>query len=625
MNAFSQNTEALKNIQPILAETLETATSLAQYLQETPDGSQTLRKKGFEGAWLQSRRAPLQEARRMVEKIQLKPLQPCIVIGVGLGYVIKNLIKNSPSTQIIVLENDLNLLRTVLELHNFSNSIRQGRLSFALDLPGQPISAVLDFFAEALNYHGYQSIFHAYTQNDRNYKDLFSELGNWVRLRAVDIRTQMFQSRVSLENLINNLPHYLQFPGITEFKDCLRDVPAVMVGSGPSLNRNINVLKEYSGHVFVLAVSSALQRIMKEGIPVHATNIVDYSRLSSRYFVDLPGEAPPLWAHPRASSEVLDLYQGPKILLDDELYRKLLEATVPDHGTFIAQGNNVSHYAFLILQHLGCNPIIFCGMDQAYSFHTTHTPGSPFHDDWVAANNRFFNHELSELIMLTSLVNETLTTTDMYGNTILTDNLFDSSATVLEQLVGFFPETTVLNATEGGRRLKGVKDLSLRNVLEQYAKQPLALDSYWEKVHLPKKATQAFLHNGLQKLQKIKTFGTTLQEVFSQAKRIIQKAEKKLLKGEEPTELADALDRLNDKLNKQPGVYDAVYTYAAADGIIRQKSEALLADQSIPMIERLRTLAKREKAFIIALEEALKRWEDLLIKGIERMKEEQEF
>ena len=82
------------------------------------DGSPTLEAAGESGSttFFHSRRRPLEEARRQVEKLELGSNDSLCVVGAGLGYGVLAAIEKLPPTAfVLVIEKDPAILRLAME------------------------------------------------------------------------------------------------------------------------------------------------------------------------------------------------------------------------------------------------------------------------------------------------------------------------------------------------------------------------------------------------------------------------------------------------------------------------------------------------------------------------------
>ncbi|MCK6440273.1 MAG: DUF115 domain-containing protein, partial [Planctomycetes bacterium] len=261
MSLLERNLAALRQNQKLLADAIAAATDISPFVERSPDGGSTVRLGGNAGPWVQSRRAPKQESERLFRDLKLKTLQPCIVVGCGMGYAIESVLAKYPESKVVVLEYNMPLLRLMFSTIDFSKSLAARRLVIAVELKGQPLKDVLEFYADEIALFDFESLFHGYTGTIKEYAEMFADLAQWVRMKSLSLRTMMHGNKQSIMNLLDNVPHYLSTPGIEEFRDVLKDVPGVLVGAGPSLERNMSVLKDFDGKVYIHAVSSALKRV----------------------------------------------------------------------------------------------------------------------------------------------------------------------------------------------------------------------------------------------------------------------------------------------------------------------------------------------------------------------------
>ena len=92
----------------------------------TKDGKSTLEVISPDGrkSLLHSKYAPVDEAKRLVESFKIDPLHNIIVLGIGLGYhVIEILDKPNNRDFMLVVEKNPNILRAFLKTHDISKNI----------------------------------------------------------------------------------------------------------------------------------------------------------------------------------------------------------------------------------------------------------------------------------------------------------------------------------------------------------------------------------------------------------------------------------------------------------------------------------------------------------------------
>ncbi|MFQ5413917.1 MAG: 6-hydroxymethylpterin diphosphokinase MptE-like protein, partial [Phycisphaerae bacterium] len=179
-----------------------------------------------------------------------------------------------------------------------------------------------------------------------------------------------------------------------------------------------------------------------------------------------------LVAEPKATWHVLDHYPGPISVVGSDWARLLLGDELGGRGTLRA-GATVAHLAFYLAVYMGCDPIIFVGQDLAFTGHVFYTPGVEVHHAWRSEINRFHTMETKEWERIVRN-RPILRRVDGTGGTSLyTDELL---FTYLEQFEKDIAATsaTVINATEGGARIRGTESVPLKQVADQYCTRAIA-------------------------------------------------------------------------------------------------------------------------------------------------------
>ncbi|MCK6440205.1 MAG: DUF115 domain-containing protein, partial [Planctomycetes bacterium] len=580
------------------------------------DGGCTLQHNG---QWIASRRAPKREAERLIDNDQPKLGQPCVLLGCGMGYAILHALNRHPRSVVAVLEGDLALLRAVLDLHDFRQTIGAKRLLFGVPLPGQPLADALAPAVEDIATFGAKTYNHGYTASNRAYGELFAHYGEWAREVSVALQTSIAGAEIHIGNALLNVPHYLRSPSLSSLKGTLAGTPGVLVGAGPSIALNLETLQRYAPNACIHVVSTALKRMLGKKLPIATTNVVDYHHLSERYFSGIPAtDAPPLLADATAHPKPLDAYSGVKIVEDSWIYRALFGDSVADHGQLGGTSSNVAHHGLNLLLYLGCNPIIFCGLDQAFSFHITHTPGTVIYDEALASVHRFSSFESQELFIITASEDRTDAGVDMYGNPLITDRQMSVSATTFEDIIARNSQTIFINGSEAGRQLKGAQTMTLAQAFERYAPKPVDLGRLTNAV---KSASGSASGNtrGAEHLNAKRGELRALKGLLETALAHLKKSESTLVKqGAHAPGLAPALDAYNAAMSKNGGLYEILSRLASGDRLERRRLMVEASDPSLSKVEMARKQVRAQMAYLSALGAAMDIFDGMLERSIAR-------
>jgi hypothetical protein len=273
-------------------------------------------------------------------------------------------------------------------------------------------------------------------------------------------------------NCMMNLPYYAFSPGIARYKDAYAGCPAIIVSAGPSLHRNVEVLRRAQGRAVIIAVSTIFKPLLRRSIKPDFAVVLDYHPISKKYFEAAEGdEDVVLVADPKASYDAVEAHRGPKAVIHNDALHAIIGSPAWHKGA-IAAGTTVAHSAFYFAEYIGADPIIFVGQDLAHPDGITHFPGTAVHDVWAAEANRFQSLEQKEWETILRMRHNLKKIKDVHGNDIYTDNQMFAYLQQFE--MNFFnSKAKVIDATEGGAAKRYTTAMTLAEAIERYGKDTL--------------------------------------------------------------------------------------------------------------------------------------------------------
>ncbi|MBS0622818.1 MAG: DUF115 domain-containing protein [Verrucomicrobia bacterium] len=166
-------------------------------------------------------------------------------------------------------------------------------------------------------------------------------------------------------NFFSNLHHLPSAYLASAFYKKFQNVPAVICGAGPSLHKHDLSLLRQRG--LILAGGTAIEQV---GELAHAGAALDPNYTQTEMLRKSRHFSLPLFYRGRLHSQVLKMWQGPALYtggaggypMADYFDQELLGVPQP----IVEEGFNVICYLTSIAVHLGCNPILFVGMDLSY-------------------------------------------------------------------------------------------------------------------------------------------------------------------------------------------------------------------------------------------------------------------
>ncbi len=193
---------------------------------------------------------------------------------------------------------------------------------------------------------------------------------NWIS------RSQMLEWQVQLaasdyqdfgikafQNLCQTKLRSFDGSSFPRMKNLFRGVPAFICGAGPSLEGQAEHLKGAQNQGLIFAGGAAIGSLGRLGVPIHIAAGIDPDPCYDKVLMQNAFEAP-FFYQSRFASSLLQSVQGPLFqVANNPGY--VLESWLQEEACFNG-GWTVSTFCTAIALHLGCNPIVFVGMDLAY-------------------------------------------------------------------------------------------------------------------------------------------------------------------------------------------------------------------------------------------------------------------
>lgn len=475
--AYVSNLAALWTIDPALAEAIESLHPRSSYpVRPSKDGPSTVSVLTPEGRTihLHSRYQPIEEARKLVEKIDVADRAAFYMFGFGLGYHVEILFERAGEEALFcIFEPDLLLLRTAFECRDYSKLIESRRVMFFHRLDKgdlltrlTPHSALLSLGVEQV---AHPPSLEAAGEFHRQMRQWIEEFESFTR---TSLNTVVLNSSRTAENISRNIAWYVASPGVGRLKDRYKGGPALIISAGPSLRKNKHLLKGLKDRAVLIAVQTMLQPLLEMGVEPHFVTSLDYHDICTRFFEKLPPAiGTELVAEPKASSAIFRMYPGPVSLLGNR-FAELLLREMRIGKAELPGGATVAHLAFYLAEYLGADPIIFVGQDLGFSDGLCYAPGTSYEDVWRPELSRFCTVEMKqwEQIVRERFILRRIP--DQQGRPMYTEERLFA---YLQQFERDFARSRakIIDATEGGAAKRGATSMGLAAVIEQYCSAAL--------------------------------------------------------------------------------------------------------------------------------------------------------
>ncbi|EEL0822258.1 motility associated factor glycosyltransferase family protein [Campylobacter jejuni] len=423
------------------------------------------------------------------------------IYGIGNALLIKNLAKHYK--HLFVFESEIELFILALSMIDLSEELCSGKI-YLVDIKEERVDIQLLILFDMKDMFEYLSLYEMFVNNSF-YKQFQQD--DWYKANTlceknieVIVRNLNSSLHIGFEcysHLLQNIPFMLEsipFQRIlNERKNKFEN--AIVVSAGPSLAKQLPLLKAYQDKAVIFCADGALSMLEKEGIvPDYVTNL-DYSDWPIKFFQNKENKTSlnvlSCATHP---SLVHFLDNKSVVLRDDPLYQRF---NLNDFG-YIDTGTHVSHFSYTLALALGFKNIIMIGQDLAFDEEgNSHSKGFSYGEQFS-----------EETIVPTLQV-------QAYGGKgeVLTHITWNDYRIKLEYLFACNNQKAKFyNATEGGARINFTEELSFKECCEKL------LTKEKPKFELPKSLTK----NRSDKL--LAKFKEKIQKDQENAKRFLDDA-----------------------------------------------------------------------------------------------------
>lgn len=408
----------------------------------------------YHSTYFHSRYNPAEEARQWVSQWEdnVAGKSNILMYGLGMGHVLRCYAEVYPQHQIYLYEPDVQVLIAIMkgirldelfaniQIADFvvgtdSKLKEEFIVHFSRQVGGPEMVAmpfyakhdrqtVIDFLTlvkETVTYNGYYI---------HNYK----EFGlSWVR------------------NSMLNAAAVLSTPSINGLKARFANMAAVVVGAGPSLEQDIDILKKMKKHAIIIAAGSTIQSLQHFGVEPHLIVSIDGSDYNYKAFQSRDTRNVPLLFAPMIHHQIIEETSSTKLhafLAGDSTMKFIMEGMEEDH--IFKSTYSVTGTAIQAAIYMGCTEIIFIGQDLSYTDERIYAAGA----------QQFSGEEIE------SFLNEAeLHVENVHGGMNRTDRPMLVTLRDIERLIALYPDKQFINTSKSGARIEHTSWEPLEKIL----------------------------------------------------------------------------------------------------------------------------------------------------------------
>lgn len=313
--------------------------------------------------------------KNLANNSEFKRIEKFIFFGVGLGSHISSVADKLKCSSYLIVEDDLELFRLSLFVTPYYELASTSRVVFSIFESSQEFSSSSQIF---INHNFYQNhyikFFHMLSHNEEKIKEFHINVVSQSKniFFYKDILTQYLKPLEYMRNNYNflNMLHSYENSSIT-------DKPLLLLAAGPSLQKNIEWIKENQKKFLVVALSSVLSTLEKENITPDIVTHMDGFESSAVHFSKLKS---------------LDFLSKTIFFLSARTPDSVVKILEKSHIFFYENGTSykqnignlsaacVGSTTYLLLLALGAKELYLLGLDLAIDEKTgsTHSDGHEY-------------------------------------------------------------------------------------------------------------------------------------------------------------------------------------------------------------------------------------------------------
>ncbi|HID0730736.1 TPA: motility associated factor glycosyltransferase family protein [Campylobacter jejuni] len=440
--------------------------------------------------------------------------------GFGNGMLYKSLCENKNHQHIIVFEDDLEILALAFHLFDFSKALKNEKLILfhTQTLNTAQLSTLFNYeiiqksvkiFNLFIHSDFYQKFQNTQIQNTN------TQLIEMIRFIVLNKGNDPHDSLVGIKHTLDNLPKMLNHGIFQEFlkERRVKVKNAIIVSTGPSLTKQLPLLKKYANKATIFCADSSYPILAKHNIKPDYVLSLERIPLTSEFFNNDFGEF---------DKDILfiitALTHQNTIKYIEKNHRNYILVHRPLHSAanlklddfgYLGVGASVANMAYELASALRHENIIFIGQDLAYAAngnsHTKDYVNLEFHkNDFIRDKGKF---------LVTAYGGEKKVESSLVWN--LFRQAFEKDIFWTKEKL----HINTYNCTEGGARIEGTIEKpflwACENLLNEDLNKPFDFPKISDKKQVK------------EKLEKTKKY---LQKNILESKEFIKKAQTQLQK-----------------------------------------------------------------------------------------------
>ncbi|EAI9870974.1 motility associated factor glycosyltransferase family protein [Campylobacter coli] len=366
--------------------------------------------------------------------------------GFGNGILFKALLQNKNHQHIVVFEKDIEIIWIMFHILDFSSELQSARLMVLntnkLEIQDYNELCSSKPFFQFSRIYFLELMSHYYERFHEDILGLNKKLAENFKNSIVSYGNDSTDTLQGIEQFVYNLPQMITHPSYKELLSKRKNLSdtAIIVSTGPSLTKQLPLLKKYASKATIFCADSAYPILAKHGIKPDYVCMLERTEITAEFFNHDFGEFDKdivfICAgvvHPKA----IEYLKGRNLVITQKVLAFPYYINLKDFS-YAAVEFSVAHMSYFLSVLLNHKNIIFIGQDLAYAEN-----GNSHPDDYQNSAN--YESQMYKHIL-----------TEAYGGKkeIKTHEVWIFFKQILEAMIIKYHITTY-NCTEGGARIEG--------------------------------------------------------------------------------------------------------------------------------------------------------------------------
>ncbi|EAK4769827.1 motility associated factor glycosyltransferase family protein [Campylobacter jejuni] len=370
--------------------------------------------------------------------------------GFGNGVLFKALLQNKNHQHIVVFEKDIEIIWIMFHILDFSNELQSARLMILENdkLQTQDYNELCSFkpFFQFSRIYFLELMSHYYERFHEDVLELNKKLVQYFKDSIISHGNDSTDTLQGIEQFVYNLPQMITHPSYKELLSKRKNLSdtAIIVSTGPSLTKQLPLLKKYANTATIFCADSAYPILAKHGIKPDYVCMLERTEITAEFFNhdfrEFDKDIVFICAgvvHPKA----IEYLKGRNLVITQKVLGLPYYINLKDFS-YTAVGFSVAHMLAYLATYLNHKNIIFIGQDLAYAEN-----GNSHPDDYQNSAN--YESQMYEHILTKAYGEKEEVKT--HAIWILFKNYFENEIIPNTIKMGI----TTYNCTEGGARIEG--------------------------------------------------------------------------------------------------------------------------------------------------------------------------